>query len=96
LNFLTIVAVAPLAITPRARIQKPRVAQLSRAKGWQERVARPCLSRYRVLQRRSDLAKHGITAAVEPIRIEQINDASERLPKSDVKYHFVIDMASLK
>lgn len=41
-------------------------------------------------------AEHGITADVEPIRIEQINEAYERLLKSDVKYRFVIDMASLK
>jgi alcohol dehydrogenase (NADP+) len=33
---------------------------------------------------------------LEPIRIEQINEAYERLLKSDVKYRFVIDMASLK
>jgi alcohol dehydrogenase (NADP+) len=30
------------------------------------------------------------------IRIQQINDAYERLAKGDVKYRFVIDMASLK
>jgi uncharacterized zinc-type alcohol dehydrogenase-like protein len=41
-------------------------------------------------------AEHGITADVEPIGIEQINEAYERLLKSDVKYCFVIDMASLK
>jgi uncharacterized zinc-type alcohol dehydrogenase-like protein len=41
-------------------------------------------------------AEHGIIADVEPIRIEQINEAYERLLKSDVKYRFVIDMASLR
>jgi len=30
------------------------------------------------------------------IRAQQINEAYERLLKSDVKYRFVIDMASLK
>jgi len=30
------------------------------------------------------------------LRIQQINEAYERLLKSDVKYRFVIDMASLK
>jgi uncharacterized zinc-type alcohol dehydrogenase-like protein len=30
------------------------------------------------------------------IRIQQINQAFERLARSDVKYRFVIDMASLK
>jgi uncharacterized zinc-type alcohol dehydrogenase-like protein len=41
-------------------------------------------------------AEHGITADIEKIRIQQINDAYERLLRSDVKYRFVIDMASLK
>ncbi len=41
-------------------------------------------------------AEHDITADVELIRIEQINEAYERLLKSDVKYRFVIDIASLK
>lgn len=40
--------------------------------------------------------EHGITSDVEVIKIQQINDAFERLLKSDVKYRFVIDMASLK
>lgn len=39
---------------------------------------------------------HGITSDVEVIRIQEINAAYERLLKSDVKYRFVIDMASLK
>ncbi|HEX3543687.1 MAG TPA: NAD(P)-dependent alcohol dehydrogenase [Candidatus Acidoferrum sp.] len=38
----------------------------------------------------------GITADIEMIKIRQINDAYDRLLKSDVKYRFVIDMASLK
>jgi uncharacterized zinc-type alcohol dehydrogenase-like protein len=41
-------------------------------------------------------AEHGVTADIELIRIQQINEAYERLLKSDVKYRFVIDMASLK
>ncbi len=40
--------------------------------------------------------KHNITSDVEIINIQQINEAYERLLKSDVKYRFVIDMASLK
>ena len=39
--------------------------------------------------------KHNITSDVEMIRMDQINDAYERMLKSDVKYRFVIDMASL-
>lgn len=40
--------------------------------------------------------ERGITADVEVIRIQQINEAYDRLLKSDVKYRFVIDMASVK
>ncbi|MGD0037551.1 MAG: NAD(P)-dependent alcohol dehydrogenase, partial [Bacteroidota bacterium] len=40
--------------------------------------------------------KHGITSDIEVIKIQDINNAYERLIKSDVKYRFVIDMASLK
>jgi len=40
--------------------------------------------------------EHGITADIERIPIQRINEAYERLLKSDVKYRFVIDMASLK
>jgi uncharacterized zinc-type alcohol dehydrogenase-like protein len=39
---------------------------------------------------------HSITADVEIIPIRKVNEAYERLLKSDVKYRFVIDMASLK
>jgi len=41
-------------------------------------------------------AEHGITSDIELIPIQQINDAYERLMKGDVKYRFVIEMASLK
>lgn len=40
--------------------------------------------------------KHGITADVEVIDMKEINHAYERMLKSDVKYRFVIDMATLK
>jgi uncharacterized zinc-type alcohol dehydrogenase-like protein len=40
--------------------------------------------------------KHGLASDVEVIRMQDINGAYERLLKSDVKYRFVIDMASLK
>ena len=40
-------------------------------------------------------AEHGIVADTETIRIQQIDDAYERMVRSDVKYRFVIDMASL-
>ena len=40
-------------------------------------------------------ADHGVTADIELIRIQQLNEAYERLLRSDVKYRFVIDAASL-
>jgi uncharacterized zinc-type alcohol dehydrogenase-like protein len=40
--------------------------------------------------------EHNITADVEVIPIQKINEAYERLAKSDVKYRFSIDMASLR
>jgi len=40
--------------------------------------------------------QHGITADVEMIPIQKINEAYGRMLKSDVKYRFSIDMASLK
>jgi uncharacterized zinc-type alcohol dehydrogenase-like protein len=41
-------------------------------------------------------SQHNITADVEVIPIQKVNEAYERLLKSDVKYRFSIDMASLK
>jgi uncharacterized zinc-type alcohol dehydrogenase-like protein len=39
--------------------------------------------------------QHNIVSEVEVIRIDQVNEAFERLLKQDVKYRFVIDMSSL-
>ena len=41
-------------------------------------------------------AEHGIVCDIEKIKIQDVNQAYERLAKSDVKYRFVIDMASLR
>ena len=41
-------------------------------------------------------AEHNIVSDIEMIDIQTINEAYERMLKSDVKYRFVIDMASLK
>ena len=41
-------------------------------------------------------AKHGVAADVEVISIDKINKAYERMIKGDVRYRFVIDIASLK
>lgn len=39
--------------------------------------------------------KHNITSDIELIPIQKVNEAYERVLKSDVRYRFVIDMASL-
>jgi uncharacterized zinc-type alcohol dehydrogenase-like protein len=41
-------------------------------------------------------AEHGVAADVEVIPISKINEAYERMLKGDVRYRFVIDIASLK
>jgi uncharacterized zinc-type alcohol dehydrogenase-like protein len=41
-------------------------------------------------------AQHNITADVEVIPIQKVNEAYDRMAKGDVKYRFSIDMASLK
>jgi uncharacterized zinc-type alcohol dehydrogenase-like protein len=41
-------------------------------------------------------AEHNIVSDVEMIPIQKINEAYERMLKNDVKYRFVIDLASLK
>jgi uncharacterized zinc-type alcohol dehydrogenase-like protein len=40
--------------------------------------------------------KHNITSDIEVIAIDKVNEAYERVIKSDVRYRFVIDMATLK
>lgn len=40
--------------------------------------------------------KHGIASDIEVIKIQEINEAFQRMLQSEVKYRFVIDMASLK
>lgn len=61
------------------------------------RVAGSAIGGIRETQEMLDFcAEKGITADIEMIPIQKINDAYDRLLKSDVKYRFVIDMASLK
>ena len=40
-------------------------------------------------------AEHGIVSEIEMIKMDEINEAYDRMVKSDVKYRFVIDMATL-
>jgi len=41
-------------------------------------------------------AEHGIVSDIEMIAMKDVNEAYERMLKGDVKYRFVIDMATLK
>jgi uncharacterized zinc-type alcohol dehydrogenase-like protein len=41
-------------------------------------------------------AAHSIGCDIEPIAIQQVNEAYERILRNDVKYRFVIDLASLR
>ena len=41
-------------------------------------------------------AQHGIVSDIETIGVDQINDAYERMLKSDVRYRFVIDLSTLQ
>ncbi|NIF35108.1 NAD(P)-dependent alcohol dehydrogenase [Enterobacter sp. Tr-810] len=59
-------------------------------------VAGSCIGGIAETQEMLDFCgEHGITADVEVIKMDEINDAFERMLKSDVKYRFVIDMSSL-
>jgi uncharacterized zinc-type alcohol dehydrogenase-like protein len=40
-------------------------------------------------------AEHGIVSDIEMIGVQGIDDAYERMARSDVKYRFVIDLASI-
>jgi uncharacterized zinc-type alcohol dehydrogenase-like protein len=41
-------------------------------------------------------SEHGITSDIEIIPMQSINEAYDRMLKSDVKYRFVIDLNSLR
>lgn len=59
-------------------------------------VAGSCIGGIAETQEMLDFCgEHGITADVEVIKMDEINDAFERMLKSDVKYRFVIDMSTL-
>lgn len=59
-------------------------------------VAGSCIGGIAETQEMLDFCgEHNITADSELIRMDEINDAFERLLKSDVKYRFVIDMKTL-
>ncbi|MBJ7593440.1 MAG: NAD(P)-dependent alcohol dehydrogenase [Candidatus Dormibacteraeota bacterium] len=61
------------------------------------RLAGSVIGGIREIQEMLDFcAEHGIASDIEAIRIQDINEAYERTMRSDVRYRFVIDMASLR
>ncbi len=60
-------------------------------------VAGSCIGGIKETQEMLDFCgEHGIVSDIEMIDMPDINEAYERMLKSDVKYRFVIDMATLK
>ena len=60
-------------------------------------VAGSCIGGIKETQEMLDFCgEHGIVSDIEMVNIPDINEAYERMLKSDVKYRFVIDMASLQ
>ncbi|HEY3588746.1 MAG TPA: NAD(P)-dependent alcohol dehydrogenase [Buttiauxella sp.] len=60
-------------------------------------IAGSCIGGIKETQEMLDFCgEHGIVSDIEMINMQEINEAYERMLKSDVKYRFVIDMATLK
>jgi len=77
--------------------EKPVAVRAFSLVGGRRRLAGSAIGGIRETQEMLDFsADNGIIADVEKIGIQQINEAYERLLRSDVKYRFVIDMATLK
>jgi len=75
----------------------PQALRVFRLLGKRRRLAGSVIGGIRETQEMLDFcADHGITADIELIPIQRINEAFERMLRSDVKYRFVIDMASLQ
>ena len=65
--------------------------------GGRKRIAGSLIGGIKETQEMLDFCgKHNIVSDIELIDMSTINDAYERVIKSDVKYRFVIDMATLK
>lgn len=74
----------------------PMLSTLSLIMG-RRSVAGSCIGGIAETQEMLDFcAQHGIASDIEMIKMRDINAAYERMLKSDVKYRFVIDMASLR
>ena len=77
--------------------EKPVAVRAFSLVGGRRRLAGSAIGGIRETQEMLDFcADNGVIADIEKIGIQQINEAYERLLRSDVKYRFVIDMATLK
>ncbi|KKW68105.1 hydroxyacid dehydrogenase [Lampropedia cohaerens] len=64
--------------------------------GWRRRISGSHIGGIRETQEMLDFcAQHNVLPDVEMIRMDQINEAFERMERADVRYRFVIDMATL-
>jgi len=60
-------------------------------------LAGSCIGGIRETQEMLDwCGQHGVACDIELIRMDQINEAYERMLRQDVRYRFVIDMQSLR
>lgn len=76
--------------------EKPTSLQAFPLIGKRRRLAGSLIGGIKETQEMLDFCgKHHVTPSIEVISIDKINDAYERMLKSDVKYRFVIDIKSL-
>ncbi len=74
----------------------PAKVEMSTLENWRRRLVGSSIGGIPETQEMLDYcAKHGITSDIELIDIASINEAYERMLRSDVRYRFVIDMATL-
>lgn len=79
---------------PEERHPSPSVATLI---GGRRSLAGSLIGGIKETQEMLDFcAEHGVTADIEVIRMQDIEKAYDRMLKNDIKYRFVIDMASIK
>jgi len=93
LNLLTLDGTMTLVGAPDSPHPSPNVFSLILKR---RRLAGSLIGGIRETQEMLDFcAQHGIVSDIEMIRMDEINESYERMLKSDVKYRFVVDMATL-
>ena len=93
LNLLTLDGTMTLVGAPDSPHPSPNVFSLILKR---RRLAGSLIGGIRETQEMLDFcAEHDIVSDIEMIRMDEINESYERMLKSDVKYRFVVDMATL-